>query len=105
MELKIKWTDFSKKQLKNIFEYHKEKAGVFVARKLVTGIAKETLKLKTHPSIGQEEALLKNDSREFRYLVFKSYKIIYLKITEKNIIEIFDVFDTRQNPVKMKRIK
>jgi plasmid stabilization system protein ParE len=50
MELKIKWTDFSKNQLKNIFEYHKEKAGVFVAKKMVTGIAKETLKLKTHPT-------------------------------------------------------
>ena len=73
MDLKIKWTDFSKKELKNIFEYYKEKASHNVARNLVTGIARETLKLKKNPTIGQEEELLKNDSREFRYLVYKSY--------------------------------
>jgi plasmid stabilization system protein ParE len=105
MELKIKWTDFSKKELRNIFEYHKDKASIKVAKKLVSGIAKETLKLKKHPTIGQEEELLKNDPREFRYLVYKNYKIVYLVVLEKNIIEIFDVFDTRQNPIKMNRVK
>ena len=39
------------------------------------------------------------------YLIYKNYKIIYLVTLEKNIIEIFDVFDTRQNPVKMSRVK
>jgi plasmid stabilization system protein ParE len=92
MELKIKWTDFSKKELKKIFEYYKENASITVARKL-----------KKQPTIGQEEDLLKSDSREFRYLVYKNYKIIYLVSIENNSIEIFDVFDTRQNPIKIKR--
>jgi len=105
MELKIKWTDFSKKELKNIFKYYKEKTSVNVAKKIVNGIAKETLKLKNHPYIGQYEELLKSDKREFRYLVYKNYKIIYLVSIEKNIIEIYDVFDTRQNPIKMNRLK
>lgn len=105
MELKIYWTDFSKKQLKNIFNYYKERAGVYLAKKLIFGIVNETLKLKKHPEIGQEEALLKNDQREFRYLVYKNYKIIYLIMIEKGSIEIFDVFDTRQNPIKMSRVK
>jgi plasmid stabilization system protein ParE len=105
VELKISWTDFSKKELRNIFEYYKEEVSINVARKLVSGITKETLKLKRQPYIGQEEELLKNDPREFRYLVFKNYKIIYLVNSEKNIVEIYDVFDTRQNPVKMDRIK
>lgn len=105
MELKIKWTDFSKRALQDIFEYYKEKAGSNVARKLVTEIAKETVQLRKHPAIGQEEELLKNDSRGFRYLIHKNYKIIYWVNLKKNTIEIFDVFDTRQNPVKMKRVK
>jgi plasmid stabilization system protein ParE len=103
MELEIKWTDFSKKELKNIFEYHKDIASLTIARKLVSGIAKETLKLKKQPLIGQEEDLLQSDSREFRYLVYKNYKIIYLVKLQENLIEIYDVFDTRQNPIKMKR--
>ncbi|MEO8236287.1 MAG: type II toxin-antitoxin system RelE/ParE family toxin [Flavobacterium sp.] len=105
MELKIYWTNFSKSELKNIFDYYKEKASLNVARNIVLGITKEAEKLKNQPTIGQEEELLENDSREFRYLVFKSYKIIYLVNMEKNQIEIFDVFDTRQNPIKMKRVK
>ena len=105
MELEIYWTDFSKKELKNIFNYYKEKASLNVAKTLVIGITKEATKLKKQSTIGQEEELLLNDSREFRYLVFKSYKIIYLVNLEKNRIEIFDVFDTRQSPMKMNRIK
>lgn len=105
MELKIYWADFSKKELKNIFNYYKENTSLNVARKLVIGITKEAIKLKINPTIGQEEKLLENDPREFRYLVYKSYKIIYFINSKTNSIEIFDVFDTRQSPIKMKRIK
>ena len=105
MELKIYWTDFSKRELKKIFDYYKQEANVNVARKLVIGITKETLKLKSNPGIGQKEALLNNDSKEFRYLVYKNYKIIFFVNDENSTIEVFDVFDTRQNPVKVKRIK
>lgn len=105
MELKVKWTDFSKNELKNIFEYYKDKASAAIARKLVTGIVNETLRLKLQPTIGQEEELLKNSDKEFRYIVFKNYKIIYFVNSQLNTIEVVDVFDTRQNPIKIKRTK
>lgn len=105
MELEIYWTDFSKKELKNIFYYYREKANVKVAKNLVLGLTKEAAKLKKHPTIGQQEELLDNDIRYFRYIVFKSYKIIYWVNLEKNRIEVFDIFDTRQNPIKIKRGK
>lgn len=63
MELRIKWTNFSKKELRSIFEYYKETAGIIVAKEIVSGIAKETFRLRKHPEIGQEEDLLKNDPR------------------------------------------
>lgn len=66
MELEIYWTDFSKKELKNIFNYYKEKASLNVARTLVIGITKEAIKLKKQTKIGQKEDLLVNDSRDFR---------------------------------------
>ena len=68
MELEIFWTDFSKKELKNIFTYYKEKASLNVAKTIVIGITTEAKKLKKQPTIGQEEELLENDSRKFRYL-------------------------------------
>jgi plasmid stabilization system protein ParE len=105
MELEVYWTDFSKKELKNIFDYYKEKASLNVAKTLVLGITKEAAKLKKQPKIGQEEELLEKDLRDFRYIVYKSYKLIYLVNLELNRIEVFDVFDTRQNPMKIMRGK
>jgi len=105
MELKIIWTDFSKIELKKIFKFYKKTAGVHTAKKIVSEITKETLKLKNYPEMGQKEDLLKNDPREFRYLVYNNYKIIYLVFMDKNTVEIFDVFDTRQNPINMGRVK
>ena len=103
MELILFWTDFSQKELEKIYEYYREKAGVRVAKNLVNGIYNEVLKLKIQPRIGQEEEFLKNRKQEFRYLVYKNYKVIYWINEEENRIEINDVFDTRQNPLKIKR--
>jgi addiction module RelE/StbE family toxin len=105
MELKIDWTDFAKKELKSIFDYYSKEANVDVARKLVLRITKETLKLKHQPLIGQKEDLLINNPKEIRYLIFKNYKIIYWINLEKNSVEILDVFDTRQDPINIKRTK
>jgi plasmid stabilization system protein ParE len=103
VELGIYWTEFAVREFENIFEYYSEKASPQVARKLTNGIYNETLKLKSQPEIGQIEELLRERSGEFRYLIYKSYKIIYLLNYQKDRIEILDVFDTRQNPRKIKR--
>ncbi len=105
MGLTIYWTDFSKNELKKIYSYYKENASLKVAKSLVLGIENETHILKTQPNIGQEEELLKNRKQGFRYLVYKNYKIIYWINKNKNWIEIADVFDTRQNPIKMTEIR
>jgi len=67
----------------------------------VLGIENKTTILRTHPNTGQREELLRNLPQEFRYLIFKNYKIIYWNNTKKNRIEIMDVFDTRQNPINI----
>ena len=106
MELKIYWTDFSKQELKEILYYYKVKANITVARNLVLGIINEVKILKNQPEMGQVEVLLENDNRDFRYLLYRNnYKIIYWLNVEQNRIEIFDVFDTRQNPIKINRNK
>ncbi len=105
MGLKIYWTDFSKQELHKIFYYYQEKASLKVARKIVLGIENKTAILRTHPNTGQKEELLKNRFQNFRYLVFKNYKIIYWNNTKKSRVEIVDVFDTRQNPIKILNYK
>lgn len=103
MGLKIYWTLFAENELKNIFDYYKKEAGLRVARKLILGIQNELVKLLLQPELGQQEELLKSRPENFRYLVYKSYKIIYWVNISKSRIEIIDVFDTRQNPIKMDR--
>lgn len=103
MGLKIYWTDFSKSELHLIFDYYKENASSRIAKKLVLEITQAVIKLQKQPDIGQREELLLDRKEEFRYLVFKNYKLIYwINFAEKRI-EITDIFDTRQNPIKISR--
>ena len=105
MELEIYWTDFAKAELKKNFKYLKENASLRVAKNETEKIVSETKRLKKQPEIGQVEEMLIDRKQEFRYLVHQTYKIIYWINFEKNQIEIVDVFDTQQYPIKIKRSK
>ncbi|SFG49171.1 ParE toxin of type II toxin-antitoxin system, parDE [Algoriphagus hitonicola] len=61
--------------------------------------------LKKNPKIGRIEELLKERKERFRFLIYKNYKLIYWINKKENRIEIVDVFDTRQNPIKISRGK
>lgn len=102
MELTVFWTEFAKDKLDDIFEYYKKKSkSINVARKLVDSIIDHTIGLEKQPYIGQKEELLSDRPQDLRYLVFKSYKIIYWINEQKNRIDIVHVFDTRQDPIKI----
>lgn len=105
MVLKIIWSDFAETQLDEIYEYYEKKGSLRVATKLVKGIISEPQKLIKSPFIGQEEELLKERQIKYRYLLYKNYKLIYSVDQKNGFIKIADVFDTRQNPPKMKRTK
>jgi plasmid stabilization system protein ParE len=104
MELEVYWTQFAEDKLTDIFEYYKFNAGIKVAQKLVNGIIDESLKLSKNPFIGQKEDLLIERIQEYRYLVFKNYKIIYWVDEINKMVLVSHVFDTRQNPIKINRL-
>ena len=101
MEIKILWTDFAKSAVRSIYDYYLEHVSRNLARKLVIGIVAETKQLQYQPTMGTLEPLLEKDPRNFRYILYKSYKIIYWFNEDRKAIEIVDVFDSRQNPVKI----
>lgn len=105
MKFEIIWSEFAEKQLDAIFEYHLEKAGYRIAKKLIQKIISEPNKLKNNPYIGQVEDLLKARKEIYRYLVCKNYKLIYSFDEKKERVKIIDVFDTRQNSIKIERSK
>ena len=105
MEIEIYWTDFAKMELNKIFDYYHQRVNLNLARKLTTQIVLDTGILKTFPEIGAREKNLKLRPEKFRYIVSSNYKVIYWLNNEIKRVEIVDVFDTRQNPNKIKRNK
>lgn len=74
-----------------------------MAQKIVDGIISKSIALKNHSLMGQKEFLLEFKNENFRYLVYKNYKIIY-KVESEKLIRIYDVFDCRQDPEKLENL-
>jgi len=97
--MNIIWSDFATEMLTEIYNYYKVNASTRIAKKIKNEIFTATNQLKRHPHSGQIEMNLERLEEEHRYLVKGNYKIIYKEITEG--ILITDVFDTRQDPIKI----
>ena len=105
MRYKIIWSAFSEKQIDNIFDYYVKNASLAVGKKVIKSIVSATNILAANPKTGTIETLLKNRKTEYRYLVTSNYKLIYSVDETNRFVKISDVFDTRQNPIKIKREK
>lgn len=105
MDFKIIWSNFAAKQLDKIFEYYAKNISEQTAKKIVKNVLLQTEKLNKTPFIGQIEVLLQNRKPAYRYLIYTNYKIIYTVDELKGYVKISDIFDSRQNPAKIKREK
>ncbi len=101
MELEVKWTHFAENKLLRIYSFQRQHIGNVKSLMLVEAIINKTIKLKKSPQIGQKEPLLSHKPQNFRYLIYKRYKIIYWINEKAGIVEISNVFDCRQNPTKI----
>jgi len=101
MELEVYWLQLAEDKLNDIYNYYKIKAGKRIAQKLIGGIIDATIRLDKQPEIGQAEVSLAERKQQFRYLVFKNYKIVYWINYDFGRIETANVFDTRQDPEKI----
>jgi toxin ParE1/3/4 len=97
--MKIYWSDFASEMLADIYKYYKTNVTVRVANKIKSEILNATYQLKRYPYSGQIEINLEELKEGHRHLIKGNYKIIYKEIKEG--ILITDVFDTRQDPVKI----
>lgn len=102
MEFEIVWSKFAESEIDDIYTYYSEKATEQIALNIIIGIVHSADILKTSHFIGQIEKLLKDRDLEYRYLVHNNYKLIYTVDMKEKLIKISDVFDTRQNPIKIK---
>ena len=98
---KIIWSVFASKLLKDIYYYHEVNASITIAQNILSDIFNSTKQLEFFPESGQIEENLRKLIEGHRYLISGNYKIIYKLIDSK--ILITDIFDSRQDPGKMKR--
>lgn len=98
--MNIKWSRLAKSDLREIFDYYKEKATRTTALVMKRKIMARVLTLKEFPEMGQKETMLPHLKKEYRYLIEGNYKIIYLVV--KRTIIVMTVFDTRRNPKNLK---
>ena len=101
MELEVYWLQLAEDKLDAIYSYYRIKAGKRTAQKLINEITDTTIGLDKQPEIGQVETGLSGRKQQFRYLVFRNYKIVYWINYDFGRIEIANVFDTRQNLEKI----
>ena len=105
MEYKIIWSSFAVSELDNIYKYYQEKAGSKVAKSIIQNILNEPNRLIVTSEMFQTEELLIGREQIYRYIVYENYKIIYTVDDFLKLVKISDVFDTRQNPINIKRNK
>jgi len=101
--MKVIWSDFASETLKDIYDYYKEVASETITRKIKESIFIATKQQISHPESEQIEETLLQLEEGYRYLVNNNYKIVYKKVKEGVLIT--DVFDTRQDPIKINNPK
>lgn len=102
---KIIWSAFAEEQIDEIFDYYKSRAGTKVATKIIKTILRKPNVLLKNLDIGVIENHLIGRTAQYRYLIVTNYRIVYTIDKDKAYIKIVDVFDTRQNPIKLEREK
>jgi addiction module RelE/StbE family toxin len=95
--IQILWDNQAKADLKLIFEYIKLKSPQG-AKNVVRDIIKQSKSIHFTEQYQVDEFL----GEPYRRMVVRNYKIIY-KIQSEAEIRILQIFDTRQNPIKLKK--
>tara|TARA_R110001592_G_scaffold89458_2_gene263112 strand:+ start:568 stop:867 length:300 start_codon:yes stop_codon:yes gene_type:complete len=98
--MKIKFTEQSLISLQESLDFISQEISLEKLIKIKNQLLDATDILIAHPKLGKKEAYLEHLNLEHRSIIEGHYKVVYR--IEKKIIYITDIFDTRQNPKKMK---
>ena len=94
--IKIYWDNQAKADLKLIYEFIKLKS-LQGARNVINDIVSQSKNIHFTEQYQVDEIL----GEPYRRMIVRDYKIIY-KIQSKTEIRILQIFDCRQNPIKLK---
>lgn len=95
--IKIKWDNEAKADLKLIFEFLKLHS-LSGAKKIISDIINQSKSIHFSEQYQTDEFL----EEPFRRMFVGNYRIVY-KIHSETEIRILQIFDTRQNPIKLRK--
>ena len=98
--MRIVLTDYAKINLAKIYGYLAKYTSIENAKNVKNGVLEQISTLLKYAKLGQIEEDLYELDKNHRRLVYKHYKIVYR--IEKDTIYITDIFDSRQDPEKIK---
>lgn len=96
-KIRILWDNNAKSDLKLIFEFLKIKS-LQGAKNVIADILLQSKSIQFAQQYQVDEIL----GEPYRRMIVRNYKIVY-KIHSETEIRILMIFDTRQNPGKMKK--
>ncbi len=94
-------TEFAEQSLKSIFFFYQNEATGEVAQRIIDKILSKISLLENFSERGRAEDLLKDLNQNHRFILEGDFKIIYFM--KGNIVYVSDIFNTQQNPEKIKR--
>ncbi|MFM1875064.1 MAG: hypothetical protein RL266_801 [Bacteroidota bacterium] len=100
-KVRVIWTRSALNELRNIYDYYLENVGHQMAENIRTNVLMATGQLSSEPRSGIPEPSLSNEAKQYRSVIRGHYKVIYRM--EGDSVMVVDVFDTRQDPPKIKR--
>lgn len=98
--MKLLFTAQALTSLQECLDFFSEDVSAEKINVIRDGILAKTDKLINNPWIGQQEEYLAHLNKNHRRVIEGNYKIIYR--VEGEVIYITDIFDTRQDPSKMR---
>ncbi|MGB0917184.1 MAG: type II toxin-antitoxin system RelE/ParE family toxin [Flavobacteriales bacterium] len=99
--MNVIWTRSALDELKGIYDYYLENVSFQMAENIRMSVLASTKQLAENPLSGVVERKLGGSGKDYRSVVRGRYKVIYR--IDADELKIVDVFDTRQNPPKLKR--
>lgn len=95
MAYQIVWTDNAAEDYESVITYLYLKWNVAVALDFINIVNAKLDTLSLQPNIG----LVTDDNENIRSILITKHNRLFYSITN-NIIEVLDIFDTRQHPLK-----
>lgn len=100
-KVQVIWSDEAFIDLQTIYDFLEEKSQP-AAQRIIESILSRSRQLESFPESGTKQETVKATTIEYRYLVEGNYKIVYRYQPEIQSIYIATIFDTRNNPEKLK---